>query len=86
MRVREFRSEIWLPMPPDEIFPFFADAANLEILTPPWLSFKIITPPPIAMREGSVIDYKLRIHGEYARSARHARMTTCISSCIRGRS
>ncbi len=37
MRVREFESEIWLPMPPNEIFPFFADAANLEILTPQWL-------------------------------------------------
>jgi ligand-binding SRPBCC domain-containing protein len=63
MRVREFKSEIWLPMPPDEVFPFFADAANLEILTPSWLGFKILTPPPIAMREGAVIDYKLRIHG-----------------------
>jgi ligand-binding SRPBCC domain-containing protein len=63
MRVHEFRSELWLPLPPDELFSFFADAANLDALTPPWLHFHIVTPPPIAMREGALIDYRLRMHG-----------------------
>lgn len=63
MPIRELVSELWLPVPPDKLFPFFADAANLETLTPPWLRFRILTPPPIEMREGTLIDYRLRIHG-----------------------
>lgn len=54
----EFRQE--LPGTPEEIFPFFADALNLERITPPWLSFKVLTPAPIEMRPGTVIDYRLR--------------------------
>ncbi len=63
MRVREFATELWLPLPPEELFPFFANAANLDTLTPPWLNFHILTPPPIAMREGALIDYRLRVRG-----------------------
>jgi len=63
MRVHEFQSELWLPLPPEELFSFFADAVNLDALTPPWLNFHIATPPPIAMREGALIDYRLRVHG-----------------------
>ena len=46
-----------------EVFPFFADPSNLDALTPPWLHFRILTPPPIEMRVGSCIDYRLRVHG-----------------------
>ncbi len=63
MRVHEFRCELWLPAAPEKIFPFFADALNLETITPPWLNFKVLTPPPIAMHEGALIDYRLRIRG-----------------------
>lgn len=63
MKIHELRSELWLPRPVAEIFPFFADAANLERLTPPWLNFRILSPPPIPMGAGTLIDYRIVIHG-----------------------
>lgn len=63
MRERHFTAEQWLPRPRAELVPFFADAANLSRLTPPWLEFRILTPPPIEMRAGALIDYRLRVHG-----------------------
>jgi ligand-binding SRPBCC domain-containing protein len=54
-------SEIWLPRPLEEVFAFFSDAGNLEELTPPWLRFEILTPRPIEMRVGALIDYRLRV-------------------------
>lgn len=63
MKIREFKTELWLPLPPEKVFPFFADAFNLETITPPWLNFNVRTPRPFEMREGALIDYKLRVHG-----------------------
>ena len=56
-------AEIWLPKPPEAIFPFFADASNLEVLTPPWLNFQVLSPEPIEIDEGTFIRYKLRFRG-----------------------
>jgi ligand-binding SRPBCC domain-containing protein len=63
--MKEFtlQTELWLPRPRDEVFPFFAEAKNLEALTPPWLQFEVLTPEPIEMRPGTLIDYRIRVHG-----------------------
>jgi len=50
-------------VPREKVFPFFADARNLETLTPPWLNFNVLTPGHIEMRDGALIDYQLRVHG-----------------------
>ena len=59
----KIQTELWLPRPRHEVFPFFAEARNLETLTPPWLKFEVLTPAPIAMRPGTLIDYRIRVHG-----------------------
>lgn len=63
VRTHQFESELWLPRPRDEVFAFFSDAKNLDAITPPWLHFRTITSAPIEMREGALIDYKLRLRG-----------------------
>ena len=57
------RREQRLPGPPEAVFPFFADAGNLEAITPGWLAFRIVTPRPIEMHVGALIEYRLRLHG-----------------------
>jgi len=55
--------ELWVPRPCPAVFEFFSRPENLERITPPWMRFRILTPPPIAMREGAAIAYALRVHG-----------------------
>ena len=63
MKVFKHHSRQWLPRSLDEVFPFFADARNLGELTPDWLSFRVLTPEPIPMEPGTLIDYRLAWHG-----------------------
>jgi ligand-binding SRPBCC domain-containing protein len=51
-----------VPRPVDDVFAFFAEARNLEALTPAWLHFELLTQGPIEMRRGTLIEYRLRLH------------------------
>jgi ligand-binding SRPBCC domain-containing protein len=63
VRLHLLRREQLLPFPLDEVFAFFAEARNLERLTPPLLGFEVIGDEPIEMRAGTLIEYRLRLHG-----------------------
>jgi ligand-binding SRPBCC domain-containing protein len=52
-----------VPAAAAECFAFFSDAGNLEALTPPFLHFRIVTPGPITMRAGALIEYRLSLFG-----------------------
>ncbi|WII71573.1 TIGR01777 family oxidoreductase [Bdellovibrio sp. 22V] len=58
-----FYAEQFIPEPPEKVFPFFQDAQNLEMITPPTLNFQIENMPKEDLHKGAVIDYRLKIRG-----------------------
>lgn len=63
VRPRVLQREMIVPASLDETFAFFADASNLERLTPSWLNFSILTAMPVAMQVGTEIDYRIHLYG-----------------------
>lgn len=63
MKTYLLEREQTIDRPLAEVFPFFQDAANLKELVPDFLRFQILTPLPIAMRSGAIIDYRIRLFG-----------------------
>jgi ligand-binding SRPBCC domain-containing protein len=61
VHVLERRQRIELPA--QQAFEFFGEARNLEAITPHWLGFRVVTPGTIEMRRGTLIDYRLKLHG-----------------------
>lgn len=61
--LRQLTTRLWVPQPLHEVFEFFADAHNLNELTPPWLRFEILNPAQIEMRVGALIDCRIRVRG-----------------------
>ena len=58
-----FSTEQVIEKPQEEVFSFFSNAYNLTEISPPWLRFEVLNPPPIKMDVGTRIDYQLKLHG-----------------------
>ncbi len=56
-------AEMEVDLPLQQVFSFFSDAMQLERITPPWLHFSVLTPRPIEMQAGALLDYRLYLHG-----------------------
>ena len=63
LKIYELRRKVTLPAPVEDVFSFFSKAENLNLITPPWLHFKILTPPPIHMGKNALIDYAIKLLG-----------------------
>jgi ligand-binding SRPBCC domain-containing protein len=59
--MHEMVAEQFVPIEIQEVFRFFGEPANLAKLTPSWLGFQILTPPPLPMHQGALIDYEIRL-------------------------
>ncbi|HEV2213702.1 MAG TPA: SRPBCC family protein [Terracidiphilus sp.] len=62
-KIYVLRQEQWIPRPINDVFAFFSDARNLETITPPWLSFKILSVSTAQIQQGTEIRYQLGLHG-----------------------
>ncbi len=59
----QINEKLFLRHPRKQVFQFFALAENLNLLTPPWLGFSILTPSPVVMAVGTTIEYRIKLHG-----------------------
>lgn len=80
MTINTLTRQQFVPAPPEKVFGFFSRPENLAHLTPPDLGFVILTPGPIEMKQGALIDYTIRLLGI------PVRWTTLITSYAHGRS
>jgi len=63
MKIHFLERQQIIPCPRAETFAFFSDAFNLERITPSFLRFRILTPSPINMETGTLIEYRLALFG-----------------------
>ena len=80
MTIHTLKKEQFVPAPLETVFDFFSRPENLSKLTPPGLGFVILTPSPIEMKPGALIDYTIRLLGI------RVRWTTLITAYEPGRS
>ena len=63
MKTHHLNAGLELPLPVEQVFPFFADAENLQRITPPEMGFRIVSGTPVKIEEGTVIDYRVSVFG-----------------------
>lgn len=63
IRERRFASNSWIPARIETAFQFFSKPENLDRITPPWLHFQFLTPLPVELKSGTLLDYRLKLHG-----------------------
>lgn len=62
-KIYTFKKEQFVPSDMETVFDFFSRPENLEKITPPAMGFHIMTPNPIEMKKGAIIDYTVNIMG-----------------------
>lgn len=63
MQIRTLHRKQWIARPLTEVFSFFCEARNLDLITPSWLHFKVLRQTENELRAGTMIDYELNWHG-----------------------
>ena len=63
MKTFTLSTELLIEKPIDEVFSYFSDAHNLVEITPPRMKLVVLTPHPIEMQIGTLIDYRLKLRG-----------------------
>jgi ligand-binding SRPBCC domain-containing protein len=63
LKIYELKKQVLIPAPIEKVFTFFSAAENLNLITPPWLHFKILTALPVRMEKNALIDYSIRLLG-----------------------
>ena len=63
MKVHKINTSVRVPLHIEEVFPFFYDVLNLQRITPPELDFGILTPQPIKIELGTIVDYRMKLFG-----------------------
>ena len=61
MKIYKFNKKQIINLPIEVVFNFFSKPENLALITPSKLAFKILTPTPILMTNGTLIDYTIRL-------------------------
>ncbi|MFN0156711.1 MAG: SRPBCC family protein [Bacteroidota bacterium] len=60
MTIHTFKRTQIFQLPIGDVFKFFESPENLAIITPGWLDFRMLTPPPVIMKAGVSIEYRIR--------------------------